>query len=415
MSATIRFSAPISATPGPHRGKSPSSPKSAVARIARGILNRGLTHAVNENQPSVAPINQIGAVNEEVAAGQPWVRITPYGVFPNPVGLQVVDREAADAMVSAFNSISGRVMRLGKGLPVFIGHPDHPAWAKLNPTVRCEALGRVKELEARDDGLYGRTAFNESGLPLVTGDGAAYDSWSPNWGMVEIQYKGRKAYRPVVLRSLGLTNTPNIPGNVIGLNEPLPSELTSDMKDQILKLLAVLGITLTADATDEQITSALSEAVPAVTKIKGEAAEATVQKEAAAKSAGDATAAVNEATALKAELQATRAARASDAVMVAINEGKLTAADATKWKDRLTNTTNYAADIAELSALKPAINTMPLAAAVGGRRAESAISGDRTKAIVDAINEYKAANPHVDHNTAFAAVKASKPTLFAIG
>jgi hypothetical protein len=53
----------------------------------------------------------------------------------------------------------------------------------------------------------------------VSGEAPAYAAQSPHWGMAAIEHKGRKAFRPLELNSIGLTNNPNIPGTQIGLNE----------------------------------------------------------------------------------------------------------------------------------------------------------------------------------------------------
>jgi hypothetical protein len=114
------------------------------------------------NDTAAAALAAIGAVNEKLGA-QDWIRITPFGEFPNKVGLQVLDRTAADAMVGSFNSMGTKLATLWQGLPIYEGHPDDPEWQKKNPGVRAVAVGRVKELQVRDDGLYGRVAFNALG------------------------------------------------------------------------------------------------------------------------------------------------------------------------------------------------------------------------------------------------------------
>jgi hypothetical protein len=161
----------------------------------------------------------IAAFNEAIASVEEWIRISPYREIPNEVGLQVFDRTGAEAMLASFNSLAGRIQGFFRGLPIFVGHPDDPKWRKEYPMARNEAMGRIKELQVRDDGLYGRTAFNAAGKLLVSGNAPAYAFQSPRWGMVPIIYKGRKAFRPVELYSIGLTNNPNIPENAIGLNE----------------------------------------------------------------------------------------------------------------------------------------------------------------------------------------------------
>src|SRR4051812_18835717 len=73
----------------------------AFARPLRASPATGLVAAINDS----ALIGAVGAINEAVGANE-WLRVAPFGEWPNPVGLQVFDREAADSIVSAFNTAS---------------------------------------------------------------------------------------------------------------------------------------------------------------------------------------------------------------------------------------------------------------------------------------------------------------------
>ncbi len=136
-----------------------------------------------------------------------WLQLAPYGDFPHARGIQRVDRSAAEGMVAQFKSFCGRLGRLFGGAPFYVGHPDLPGAAE---TADRKAYGWITEIEARDDGLYGRVKWSEAGMDLLRN--AHFKFYSPYWEAREIGSEdGRRVYRPVALLSVGLTNQPNIP------------------------------------------------------------------------------------------------------------------------------------------------------------------------------------------------------------
>lgn len=371
----------------------------------------------------------VGAINEAVSVDQEWTRIAPFRAIPNEVGLQVFDRTGADAMVAAFNSVAEKVSNLFRGLPVYVGHPDDEEWAKKNPGARAEAVGRIKALQTRNDGLYGRIAFNDEGKRLLSGEAAPYAFHSPRWGMLPIQHEGRKAFRPVLLHSIGLTNNPNIRDNTIGLNEAAQLSL---MKTQIIALLAALGRPLTnpSAVTDEQLAAAINEATPVATQLVTSNNEvATLRTQL--------TTAQNEVTAMKPKLTTAeaevarltgelstaktnasneRAARADVVLTTAVNTGRITEAQRAEWKTKLTAASgDFAAVEAELTKLKPAVNTQNRAAQFGARKNETNADGDAVTAINTAVQKHIKENgldPVRDYNAAFQAVQKAQPALF---
>jgi len=58
-----------------------------------------------------------------------WVRLATYGTHPHAKGRQQFTRQAAQEMVRYFNSLRGRLARRFGGIPIYIGHPDDPAFA----------------------------------------------------------------------------------------------------------------------------------------------------------------------------------------------------------------------------------------------------------------------------------------------
>ncbi len=136
-----------------------------------------------------------------------WLQLSPYGDFPHPRGLQRVDREAADIMVKRFNSFRGKLGRLFGGAPFYIGHPDTPHASDLADK---KAYGWVMELDAREDGIYGRVKWSPAGLDLLKN--AHFKYLSPYWEAQQLSSDaGRSLFRPTNLISVGLTNQPNLP------------------------------------------------------------------------------------------------------------------------------------------------------------------------------------------------------------
>jgi len=375
-----------------------------------------LSHAFNET--ASVPVGDIGAVNEQLG-DQDWIRVTPFGKFPNQVGLQIVDQESGQAMVSAFNSLSTRLATLFRGLPIYEGHPDDRAWQKANPGVRAVAVGRVKELDLRADGVWGRVAWNETGTRLVRGEAPAYTAQSPHWHMAPTPRP--KEFRPVLLNSLGLTNQPQIPGTLLGVNEVDPD--FSAMKPQIIALLAALGRPLAnaTAVTDEQLTTAVNEAVAAapamlsavneLASVKPQVGTLTTQLATATTSL---TAATNEAATLRTSLATERSARAEVVLTSAVNEGRITAAQKPEWLAKFTApAADFSAVSTQLAGLKKAINTQSRTEGIGARRSVSAESKQRVSAINEAINAKMTAMGTKDRNAAYLALRTEKPALFA--
>jgi len=373
------------------------------------------------NVAPVAPASHVSAINVAFDPKVEWSTLK-YGVYPNAVGLQVFDREAAEAIVKTFNSRLDRLADAFRGLPGYVGHPDDPAWAKQNPQVRAEAVARIREMRVGEKGLEFRTAFNDEGKRLVLGDAPAFEAYSPNWGMVETTYKGRKAFRPVELYSIGFTNQPNIPGTLIGLNEALPPETKNSdpMNKKLIELLALLGITLGADATDAQATTAINEALPKVQsaladqgKLATAVNEVSTVKAQLTAAQGQVTTAVNEASNVRTSLATERAARAGLVITTAINEGRLTEAGRAEWLGKFTaQGASFDTVAADLGKLTKAVNTKSKTD-IGARRGQPV--SPEAKQRINAINEAiqaKMTTAKCDRTTAYIALQSEKPELF---
>lgn len=164
--------------------------------------------------------------------GKTWVHLSPYGDFDNAVGMQRVTREDADLLVRNFKSIANVGTRL-MGLPFYIGHPDHPAYANQHKDE--QSYGRVKELEAREDGIYGLVAFNSKGRQLIEDE--TFHGHSVHW----ILKRDGAVWRPVSLKSVGFTNSPNLDV------KPITAANSKNTMDFLKELAKSLGLPEAAD------------------------------------------------------------------------------------------------------------------------------------------------------------------------
>lgn len=128
--------------------------------------------------------------------------LAPYGDWPNAQGLQRFRKDDAVNIVNEFKSLASLPQRV-LGLPWYVGHPDHDAF-KADYKDKT-AKGRIKKLEARDDGLWANVRWNDEGKSLIKAE--AFHGHSVNWRMRQ----NGGAWSPFSLKSVGFTNEPQIP------------------------------------------------------------------------------------------------------------------------------------------------------------------------------------------------------------
>lgn len=145
----------------------------------------------------------------------------PFGEYPVRVRdrktkrsvdvLQVFNEESAEAVVAGLKGLRGAVSRLFGRAPVYIGHPDVPELASLYNDTRSYGVvtgANVAEHDGRR-GVVFEVAWNRLGRELIGSD--AYMYHSPHWPLERVGVlNGLLRMRPVGLRSIGLTNEPNI-------------------------------------------------------------------------------------------------------------------------------------------------------------------------------------------------------------
>jgi len=377
------------------------------------------------NSVVVTAINSAIGRFEPLALGEGEVqkryRLSPYGVFPAELAdgrviQQVVDREAAELMIANNDKFAAKLESFFRGVPIYEGHADDPDWVKNNPGHKTSAVGRIKKIEAAEDGIYIESVFNSDGVAMLSGEAPKYSGHSPRWRMVEIP--GRKDhYRPALLWSDALTNYPNIPGNTIALNALDPSEIDPsptaedtaepENENETMKLdpelLKRLGFAPDATPTDAEISAAIIKALDK----KAEEDAKTANSEAV-------TAANSRATALETELASVRKAATDIVLKDALATGRITEADKPKWETALN--TSFASEADKLSKLMPTINVNG-APDLSGRRGDGVDVANTSQTLTDAVRDF-AKEKGIDVSNqagwdrAWAECKEAKPDLF---
>jgi hypothetical protein len=356
-------------------------------------------------------------------------RLSEYGTFPGedvngaPV-LQVVDRESAVTMAANFASLTGKLATFFRGIPIYEGHADDPGWLAKNPGHRASAVGRIKSIEPGEDGIYVTSVLNSDGVALLSGDAPKYTGHSPLWRLAAIDgHPGH--YRPVLLWSDALTNTPNILSNSIALNAlagievevELPSldetqnteseDSTEDTMKLTAEALAALGFAPDATPSPEEISQAIVDLLSA--KATAEADKVTAD--------GAVTAANSRASAIQTDFDTLRTQAVDSVLAEAIATGRITEAQRPAWTTALN--TSFLTEAEKLKALMPVYNTRNQVSGLGERRpALCADAANAASRITDAVREHAAAKA-IDITTgpgwdrAYQETRAARPELFA--
>lgn len=349
-------------------------------------------------------------------------RYVKYGNYPQKIPgvgdiVQVVDREAAELLAANFRQYAGLDVFF-RGVPVYEGHPDDPTWLAENPGHKTSAVARIKTIEPGDDGIYVTEVFNSDGVAMLSGEAPRYSGHSPRWKLMPVPGKP-KHYRPALLVSDGLTNTPNIPDSKISLNSQgnlIPSPDSPDDGDQPenqndeMKLtpeaLKALGFAPDATPSETDISAAIVKLLGE--KDSADAAKATAETAINSK--------VTEITALRTRLAAVQGTAVDVVVNAAVQSGRITEAEKPQWVTALNS--DFDAEKAKLMAKMPVINTTNQVAGLGDRKSADILGAAGAIDAMNAAVRAHAAEHHLDISTpagfdaAWTATKAAKPELF---
>lgn len=354
-------------------------------------------------------------------------KLSDYGEFPvtdvrGKDIIQVIDKGVGETLALNFGSLRTRFATFFRGIPMFEGHADDAEWLKKNPGHKASAVARIKSIEPEDDAIWATAAINSAGMDLLGGDAPKYTGHSPNWRLSQIPGQPGK-YKPILLWSVALTNTPNIMTNTIALNslqgvgEDSPDaggsgepENQNHNTDDDMKLTAdalkALGLAPDANPTAEEISAA-------ILKLASDQAEA---KAAMVTAEEQTTAANSRATRFETELKTIRGTAVETAITDAINSGRITEADKPKWTDALN--TDFVSESAKLAKLMPVLNTSDKIGPLD--RTKGAPEPTTTEALNSAVRSIAKENDldltkTADYDRAWAMLRTAKPELFAKG
>lgn len=308
-----------------------------------------------------------------------WVCIAPYGIHPGSREdrPQYFFETEANAVVAEFQSLRGRLGRMFRGIPIYIGHPDS------RPDVYTDhrRLGKYTDLAVRPDGLYAREELNSLGAENKREGFWVYPS--PRWDAPA----GRPQFRPSRLISVGLTNTPRIAASEPVANSTLANEQTENTTTIMDRKLLCEKLGLEVTATDEEILAKIARLNSAEADTQAKLTEKTGEMETAANSittlTADLTSARERLTQVETALTTERETLANTMLDAATADGRITPADRATWLPRLTGDTRED-EINALGALKPQLNTKSID--VTHSRVEIGDEKQRRETIANAVD-----------------------------
>jgi hypothetical protein len=300
--------------------------------------------------------------NQLAIGSDGWALLAPFGdtAYPlsaggkNEVVIQRITKENATEMVNAFKSVVGKVARWIKGSPIFLGHPDDPQTGHKYPVK--DQVGMFADLEVRENGLYVRPMFNDKGAEILDKPEKYY--FSGRWPVKHTGQRGdMRVFEPINITSIGMTRNPNLPTELLN-EKPKPDIME---KTKLIALLATAGITLSNEATDEQIEAALkgfgASKKDAETTLANERASITTLKA--------------ELETLKSENAKARNAEITALINERITSGAITEAEKALWTKRLE--TNFVNEAPALQSLASKMKTQQNPS-VSGNRARNPVS-----------------------------------------
>lgn len=255
-----------------------------------------------------------------VDVGENWLRLIPAGTFSGRDGRGPY--HAGDK--ADLDRIADMTRRYNGATEIVIDYEHQTLAAKENGKP-APAAGWIKEIEARDDGLYGRVEWTANAAAAI--DAKEYRYLSP-------VYYHTKDGKVLVLQHAALTNTPNLDHMQVSAHSVLfPPEQEVTMKT----VLAALG--LAESASEGEALTAVNSLLAdrkAITAAAGlaEDAAASVIVAAMSASAGQPDPSkfvpISLVTAMQADIQTLRGTldqdKAEKAVGDAIRDGRLTPA-----------------------------------------------------------------------------------------
>lgn len=277
--------------------------------------------------------------------GDGWYKISPFGDFEKGKIIQRIDAAVADSIIGNAQPLLDAAKENSENpLPVYLGHPDDPAYSKKysdkNP------YGKTVGLERRKDGLWAKIAWEPRFAALASGY-----RFSPRWTATK---DSKGVYSPFEIVSLGLTRLPNISGTSFANEDELqtttPKKEISMSNKIITAVLALLGY------SPEQITATIEEAegAPAESEILEKIGKLKLADRLEVKGELLESVANEEFELVKTQLKQERTARATEVISNCVIEGRLSKADEAAAITVLSNASDFDA-VAKLYKEKPVV------------------------------------------------------------
>lgn len=335
--------------------------------------------------------------------------------------IQRFTREDAEAIVASAKSIWGRIKRAVVGLPIFKGHPDAPNYAKRFPDKRDR--GGIGDMQVTDRGLRFRPVLNQLGEADVD---SGWSEFSPYWITRRVgERDGLPIVAPYTLKSIGLVPRGNITGLslVNASRELLSDEPESDtMNEELIRLLAAMGITLAADANKDATKAGVDQALGKFAAANAAVSEVATLKPKVTTLEGEKLALANEKTDLAGKLTAAetkaksdRAAFAKYVVLSAIADGRIQAAKQADEELALVNSADITVAATEVSKRQKRFKTESAVGDLKQRSAEQKSNQEQALALVNVAMEeadIKALPAEDRYDAAFSRVRQKNPALF---
>jgi len=163
-------------------------------------------------QTAIAVANEFSlvdrAANGELTPAD-WVFVQ-FGEYPCSAGVQIVNAETSAAIANEISEAAKSP--LFRGRPVYIGHPDHKAFRDRYKDTRSYARVWEATVDVANEQVGFRMTWGRKGTEMVA-DGE-FDTFSPHWDVSIANAKDGNPplLYPTRLKSLGMTNMPNIEG-----------------------------------------------------------------------------------------------------------------------------------------------------------------------------------------------------------
>lgn len=353
-----------------------------------------------------------------------WIQLVPTGEFPtrDKKHVQVFNAESFAQIVQWFDFWPRRIGRLMgiNACPVWVGHPDYDpqTWPER------KQIGHVAELEARDDGLYGKVVWNAAASEALRKDGHKWPSVA-----VDCETGDGNQLTPVMLMSVGMWHKPNIKSvqaviNAVAYDEEVledqeQTELNTERETMMLtKIMAALmeaGLIKEGDSEDA-VMGAVGSLVASLAYRRDEearrekyrsslnAAEGEEIEAAIERVTTELNAANDRANGLAVTVSELRSALHETEINAAIETGRVTAAEAEDFRIELNaEGADGAAVLGRLRNLRPKLNAQSIGN-LGGQKLAIASAAQRTTTLNTWCESYMAKNG-CDYDAAWNASK----------